>query len=242
MSVRSNPRSTAPVGSSSAAIEFKQEFTNSATAIASNDEAVSHILSRLDQLQSKITDQPETAAAPRAPRAAGDVHSRLSTLESIHEDALHRLSSKLDTLERQLSNNKEAEALMGKISTKFGAIENQLSAQKDAEALMSKIASKFTQVESRLQSATKLCDRVETLESRLSSDSDLHRRIQTLEAQLKPDPEQARILTRINSKLTELERNGRPAPPEREERVKFLQTRIEKLKELRSRYQEDDLA
>lgn len=291
MSIRSNPRPSQGQTPSSA-IDFRDEFvassTNAALA-ASQEETVSHILQRLDQLQSTIANAPEaTAPAPvaRTIRKAesGDLHSRLSALENINEDHLRRLGAKLDGLERQFSNNKEAEALMGRIATKFTAIESQLNANKDVDGLMNKIATKFSQVESKLQSATQLHDRVSELESKAQLHARLHDRISTLEsrikpdihsriaqleARLEPDPEQERILSRINSKLEILEQSARKqktvslgadfdrprssmdrARPsedmslgsnaEREERINFLQTRIEKLKELRSRYEMDE--
>jgi hypothetical protein len=307
MSIRSNPR-TATLASSAdstprAPINFKDEFVHSTAALAaSHDETVSHILSRLDMLQAKIQTQPETnnnnAQPQRAAQPQRDashisasmdqsVHSRLSSLESIHEDALHRLSSKLDQVERQLSVNKES------------------------ESLMNQIASRLTQVEPRLQSHANLIDRVVGLESKLSAhesklslQSDIHSRVRSLEAASQPDPEQERILMRINSKLDILEdqqRNSRKSAaimnsryePERQssheperrttfenerryehasnlsssfedrrssdvgsnnnnskthldadmdkqERAKYLQQRIEKLKELRGRYEMAD--
>jgi len=297
MSVRPNPRTSTISAAPSEAIEFKNDFVNSTAALAaSHDETVSHILQRLDQLQSKISNQPEAAAQQPVQLAArpiaqqkpagGDLHARLQTLENIHEGSLRTLNSKLDGLERQLSNNKEAEVLMGRIASKFSAIESQLGANKEADALMNKIATKFTQVEARLQSATQLGDRISQLESRFQTQSKLQDRIQALESQLKtavqpklyelesrlePSPEHDRILARINSKLEILEQNARSkksvslgatfddgprrvaetgpdsrseddaaftgSNADREERIKFLQSRIEKLRELRSRYE-----
>ena len=312
MSIRSNSNTlhSSIRGSPSSAIDFKDDFVNStAVFAASHDETVSHILQRLDQLQSKISTQsPEAPVAPKSvttnsrtatpSSGSGDLHSRISTLESIHEDTLHRLNSKLDTVERKLSDSKEAEVLMGKIASKFSAIESQLSANKEAEALMGKIASKFSQVEARLQSATQLDDRVTQLESRLMDrvsrvesrlpSSDLHSRVSKLESSMAPDPEQERILSRINAKLDQLEQRNKarleydeprsksrigseydeprsksrigseydePRPKsrlgseydeprgnklEREERIEYLQSRIEKLKELRSKYEMEE--
>ena len=141
---------------------------------------------------------------------------------------------------------------MGQISSKFSAIESRLKESKDAEALMSQISSKFSQVESRLQAATRLSDRVAAIEAK---HPDLHSRVTKLEAHLTPDPEQERILARINAKLDLLEQNARkssgsslgasydpkPSHSEHDERVKFLQNRIEKLKELRSRYESEEM-
>ena len=263
MSIRSNPRTlNASSSTPSSAIDFKDEFVNSPAALAqSHDETVSHILARLDQLQSKISNQSESTPAQQttvrtapvvARKEGGDLHSRLSALETIHETALQNLSSKLDRVERQFGANKEAEALMGQISSKFSAIESRLKESKDAEALMGQISSKFSQVESRLQAATRLSDRVAAIEAK---HPDLHSRVTKLEAHLTPDPEQERILARINAKLDLLEQNARkssgpslgasydpkPSHSEHDERVKFLQNRIEKLKELRSRYESEEM-
>jgi len=256
MSMRPKPSSNTN-STPSSAIEFKDEFVNSTASLAaSHDETVSHILSRLDQLQTKIAGQPESTTTPQqqtvrsvvtASRSKDDLHARLTTLESIHEDSLKRLSSKLDGLEKQLSVNKEAEVLMGRIASKFNTIESQLAANKEAESLMSQIATKFSQVETRLKSAVDLHDRVAEIESRTRSHSRLHDRVSTLESKLTPDPEQERIIERINSKLDILEQRKKPDAEtkqslganaeSREERIQFLQSRIEKLKELRSRYE-----
>lgn len=311
MSVRSSQK---PGSQTTGTIDFKEEFVNSPAALAANhDDTVNHILSRLDQLQSKIVGQSANDASSSVTLGssasnnssnnvnskvaavrksateggAGDLHSRLSALENIHEDSLRRLSVKLDGLEKQLSTNKEAEVLMGRIASKFGAIESQLNNNKEAEALMGRISSKFTQLESRLKSTAELHDRVSDLESRVGSHSrlserlstlesrvksDLHSRVCELESRLEPDPEQERILARINSKLDILERNAaakrngaslmseeprlsadyssrRSMDGERKlgaegeggpDRVKYLQERIGKLKELRAKYEQEE--
>ena len=134
---------------------------------------------------------------------------------------------------------------MGKISTKFGAIESQLNANKGAEALMNQIATKFTEVETRLKSAMQLSERVSELESRLSSrgGSEL-------------DPKQERLIASINSKLDLIERQrglkaGREtvalgadgmSMEERDARIKFLTTRVEKLTKLKEQYQHNELS
>ena len=286
MSVRSNNvRYNSSLNSSSTTpIDFKEEFSNSAAALAaSHDETVSHILSRLDQLQSKISNQPENSTTPpqqqlaasavktistAARKTDGDLNSRLQSLENIHENVLQRLNGKLDSLERRLSENKEAEKLMGQIATKFGHVEARLKENKDAEKLMSQIASKFSHIEAKLQSASRLQERVSDLESRIARTHapDLQKRVARLEAQAQPDPEHDRIIARINSKLDILERNKRQesmnagvksfegtskrsqaAPslsksmssPADEARMKELQARIEKLKILRNKYQNE---
>ena len=203
MSVRSNNvRYNSSLNSSSTTpIDFKEEFSNSAAALAaSHDETVSHILSRLDQLQSKISNQPENSTTPpqqqlaasavktistAARKTDGDLNSRLQSLENIHENVLQRLNGKLDSLERRLSENKEAEKLMGQIATKFGHVEARLKENKDAEKLMSQIASKFSHIEAKLQSASRLQERVSDLESRIARTHapDLQKRVARLEAQ-----------------------------------------------------------
>ena len=222
MSIRSSQTSKPSV--SNTAIDFKNEFVNSTAAFAaSHDQTVNHILSRLDQLQSKISTQPEPSQAPtriaaqRQPPASSDLHARLSVLEDVHENALQRLSSRFENVERKLTENREA------------------------EGLMSQIVSKFAQVESKLHSATLVGDRVAKVEAKLQS------RIAELESRLKPDPEQERLLTRINAKLDRLEEGGmaskrvEPSPTlvgaERADRINYLQDRIAKLNELKSKYQ-----
>jgi len=226
MSVRSSQK---PGSQSTGTIDFKEEFVNSPAALVANhDETVNHILSRLDQLQSKIVGQSvndasssvtlgssasnsssnvnsKVAAVRKSATEGGavDLHSRLSALENIHEDSLRRLSVKLDGLEKQLSTNKEAEVLMGRIASKFGTIESQLNNNKEAEALMGRISSKFTQLESRLKSTAELHDRVSDLESRVGSHSRLSERLSTLESRVKSD---------LHSRVCELESRLEPDP------------------------------
>ena len=244
-------------------IDFRDDFVNSAAVYAANtDETVSQIMQRLDQLQSKIASgESQQAAAPvpaaRAarPPSSGDITARVATLESIHEDTLARLGAKLDVVERKLNEQREVESLMGQISAKFSRIESQLNASKESEGLMNKVATKFSAVESRLQSATQLSDRVARIESRLGSHADLHTRVTKLESGLAPDPEQERLIARIGAKLDKLERSNTAVPQpvdrredqhaalgvasvdDREDRINYLQNRIEKLKELRGRYE-----
>jgi hypothetical protein len=240
MSVRTHVSKPSLASKPSTTIDFKSDFVNStAVFAASHDETVSHILTRLDQLQSKVSAQPEQTPTARAPRPpANDLHARIAALEDIHENALHKLDSKLDGVERKLSDTKEAESLMGRIASKFSNIESQLASNKESEALMSNIASKFALVENKLQSATQLSDRVVRLEG-------LQSRIAKLESHLKPDPEQDRILSRINSKMDQLERQQGSKTvdfvgSERDERINYLQERIGKLRELKAKYEIED--
>ena len=254
MSVRTNAAgSKAATAQQTPAIDFKTDFLHSTAALAANhDETVTHILHRLDQLQSKISTQPEdvaakpsssssTASIRPANRSGGDLHARLAALEDIHENALHRMGAKLEQVDRKLSDTREAEGLMGRIASKFTAIESQLKANKDSDELMTRIASKFSQVEDKLHSATQLSDRVARLES-----------------QLRSDPEHERLLTRINAKLDQLEaggvvKKGTPAVMAktnpatsmgaelgREERMGFLRDRISKLTELKAKYEMEE--
>jgi hypothetical protein len=268
MSIRANPRTATPLAASpQTPITFKDELVHSTAALAaSHDETVSHILSRLDQLQAKIQTQPESGAmaanastaatttrtaAAAQPCAIGptdtSVHARPASLENVHQDALHRLSSKLDAVERQLQANREN------------------------EGLMTQIASRLQQVEPRLQSHASMGDRLARIESQLQSHVS---RVNSLEARsAETDPNQARILARINAKLDILEEQNRSskrssevgvrkAEPDsrrsldtgssrmatqldpdmdKQERARFLQARIEKLKELRSKYENADM-
>jgi len=241
MSVRQNKPTAA--GAPSSTIDFKNDFTNTALA-ASQEETVNHIMSRLDQLQSKISTQAEAAppaAQPSSVRSvrtapSGDLHARLAALESVHEDSLKRLGTKLDTLETQLSVNKESEVLMNRIFTKFGAIESQLNANKGAESLMSQIATKFAEVETRLKSAMQLGDRMSALESRMNS-----------RASSELDPAQERLIASINSKLDIIEKQRGASgtvlgsegvsSDQRDARIKYLTTRVDKLTKLKEQYQ-----
>ena len=124
-------------------IDFRDDFVNStAVYAATTDETVSQIMQRLDQLQSKIgANEAAAAVAPAAaPRAAAtsssaaartpstDLHARVATLESVHEDTLRSLGVKLDGVERKLNEQREVESLMGQISSKFSRVESQLAA------------------------------------------------------------------------------------------------------------------
>ncbi len=143
---------------------------------------MSHILSRLDQLQAKIQTQPESGAmaanastaatttrtaAAAQPCAIGptdtSVHARPASLENVHQDALHRLSSKLDTVERQLQANREN------------------------EGLMTQIASLLQQVEPRLQSHASMGDRLARIESQLQSHVSRVNSLEALSAETAPE-------------------------------------------------------
>ena len=86
MSIRPTARST-PISAQSA-IDFKSEFVNSPAALAANhEETMGKLLSRLDQLQAKVTSQNDTDGAspvvrsvfktkPLAASATSDLHER----------------------------------------------------------------------------------------------------------------------------------------------------------------------
>ena len=279
MSIRANPRAATPNNNNASSpmtpITFKDEFLHTTAALAANhDETVSHILSRLDQLQAKIQTQPEqnnnnnaassstqrstvSSSAPSAQRSSAaptdaSVHARLATLENANEKVLDILSSKLD------------------------AVHSQLRVNRDSEALMTQIATRLQQVEPKLQSHANLGDRLSRIESQLQTHVG---RVSNLEARTdRPDPNQERILARINAKLDQLEvqqkhsrslgaadSRSRPEPVRavdsrrsldaggsgrqpmesemnKEERARYLQTRIEKLKELRNKYESSEAA
>ena len=64
MSVRPTPRST-PAAPAQTPIEFRSEFVNSPAAIQANhEETMGKLLSRLDQLQAKISTQGDSSPAP----------------------------------------------------------------------------------------------------------------------------------------------------------------------------------
>ena len=273
MSIRANPRNATPIAASpQTPISFKDEFIHSTAALAaSHDETVSHILSRLDQLQDKIQTQPENAANLSAQRSAtaatgtqatrtavptdNSVHARLASLESMHQDTLHQVYSKLGAVERQLQVNQESQTLITQIASRLQQVEPKLQSQ-------ASLGDRLSRIESQLQSHM---GRVNNLESRVASD--------------RSGPDQERILARINAKLDILEeqqRNARlsaarkpaaepraavssshhepssarrsldmgservaqmEADMDKQERAKFLQARIEKLKELRNKYE-----
>jgi hypothetical protein len=102
---------------------------------------------------------------------------------------------------------------------------------------------------------------VNRLESRLGSHSELHSRVNKLEASMAPDPEQERLISRISAKLDTLERGaklgsefrptarqgggddsllGAEMHHDREERINYLQGRIERLKTLRTKYEQEE--
>lgn len=276
MSIRANPRNATPIAASpQTPISFKDEFIHSTAALAaSHDETVSHILSRLDQLQDKIQTQPENAANLSAQRSAtaatgtqatrtavptdNSVHARLASLESMHQDTLHQVYSKLGAVERQLQVNQESQTLITQIASRLQQVEPKLQSQ-------ASLGDRLSRIEASLQSHV---GRVNSLESRAASDTS--------------GPDQERILSRINAKLDVLEeqqRNARlsaartpaaepraaassyrepssvrrsidtgservaqlDAEMDKQERAKFLQARIEKLKELRNKYESADV-
>ena len=236
MSIRS---SHGNAKNSSTAIEFSHDFQ--AASATKNDETVGQIMQRLDQLTNKIASQPE-----QAPRNPSDLQARVAALERIHEDTLQKLATKLEAVEKQAGQSRQAEALLGKISSKFNNLESKLEAHNENNTLIESLANKFSKIESRIQTANQLHDRVSRLESRIDSHSDHSARLAQLEAR-PVDPEQEKVLARIHSKLDQIDKQrGKPTPKfeeplgaENNDRIKYLQSRINKLKELRSRYDDE---
>jgi hypothetical protein len=149
---------------------------------------------------------------------------------------------------------------MTKVASKFSAVESRLQS-----ALQ--MGDRMSQLESRLEAHSELHSRMNRLESRLGTHSELHSRVNRLEASMAPDPEQERLISRISAKLDGLERarggeGGRSlgsqsirptarssdrddaflgaTADDREGRIGYLQGRIEKLKELRTRYEAEE--
>ena len=218
-------RSAAKPNPTQSTIDFRSEFTSSpAVMAAQHDEAVNTILSRLDQLQAKIngeTDGTTTAkktssgttsvvrtTSPTTATSNGELHARLSSLESIHEGALNRLSSKLGEVEKRLADNSNAEHLMGKI------------------------VSKFSTLETRLQSHAGLGDRVKRLEAHLESDPMQEEMLHRINSKL-DKIEDMQMKKGLRSTPTEPTRR---VDSSTEKEIRGLQDRLAALKELRSKY------
>ena len=260
MSLR--PRSSTPattLNAPAAPIEFKQDFTQSTAALAaSHDETVRSILSRLDSLQSKVAGAEELksvepaatkllarpkSAVPSKPLTttppAADLHARVSQLEAIHQDHLERLGAQLNAVEDHLLNNGTDNPTINEIAAKFGKIEKHiLSAQSD-NATINEIASKFDKIEGHVRNQTQLHDRIRGLETEVAS----------LRRVAEPHPDQERLLLKINARLDDWERSRSLAksgpslgarvsePNSTPDRAEYLASRIDKLKELRSKYE-----
>jgi predicted nucleic acid-binding Zn-ribbon protein len=266
MSARSTAKPSS-VAAPAAPIQFRDDFLSSSAALAaSNEESVRSILSRLDMLQSKVVSADEiapkaTTTTTTAPRAAklstapldtntSSLHARISQLESVHQDHLTRLGAQLSAVENQLIKNSGDNATMHEISAKFGQIESHIRNQGDSSERISRLESQLSSLQSRGSSSTELHARIRSLESEVSE----------LRTATEPHPEQESLLRRINSRLDDIEtKRGdsdylgarsseslKTAPAPRAapsssgvtaERQKYLAARIDKLKELRSRYE-----
>ena len=270
MSVRSIPKATT-LAAPAAPIQFREDFVHSTAALAaSHDESVRNILSRLDMLQSKVSaadEEPTTRprATPKSipsktptPTLAADatpsnLHSRITNLETIHQDHLTRLGAQLNAVEDQLSRNGENNPVIHEISSKFGQIESHVRQQSKLNDRINNLESQFASLtrssssstSTRNPSPTKLHARINSLESEVAS----------LRASTEPHPDQERLLRKINARLDEIEtkRAGRStlgsradeplqtaprsSPGVAADRQQYLAARIDKLKELRSRYE-----
>jgi hypothetical protein len=249
-------------------IQFRDDFLSSSAALAANnEESVRSILSRLDTLQSKVTSADEEAVTkPRSSTTTlaakssklstpletnpSNLHSRLSNLETIHQDHLTRLGAQLNAVENQLIKNSGDNATIHEISAKFGQIETHIRNQGDSHERLNKLETQFASLRSsaaRSSNSTELHSRIRSLESEVAE----------LRTSTEPHPEQESLLRRINSRLDEIEtkRSGSskfnlgsrssneissaPAPraSSNTDRQRYLAARIDKLKELRSRYE-----
>jgi hypothetical protein len=264
MSLRPRPSATATTLNAPAApIEFKQDFTQSTAALAaSHDETVRSILSRLDSLQSKVAGAEETksvveptaakllarpkSAVPSKPLTttppAADLHARVSQLEAIHQDHLERLGAQLNAVEDHLLNNGTDNPTINEIAAKFGKIEKHILNTQADNATINEIASKFDKIEGHVRTQTQLHDRIRGLETEVAS----------LRRVAEPHPDQERLLYKINARLDDWERSrslaksgpslgARVSEPLRSnaspDRAEYLASRIDKLKELRSKYE-----
>jgi hypothetical protein len=170
----------------------------------------------------------------------------------MHQDTLHRVHSKLDAVERQLQVNQESQSLITQIASRLQQVEPKLQSQ-------ASLGDRLARIESQLQSHV---GRVNSLESRVANDSsgpDQERILARINSKLDILEEQQR-----NARLAAARKPAEPragssyqepsarrsldtgsssraahmeADMDKQERAKFLQARIEKLKELRSKYE-----
>ena len=258
MSLRPTAKAT-PLTAPAAPIDFKPEFATSTAALAaSHDETVRSILSRLDSLQSKVagTDEVRSVSSkpPTAPTtlqsskpalttspstaSSADLHARVSKLENVHQDHLERLSTQLNAVESSLMDKQSEHSTINEIAAKFDTIENHVRNAPDARVI-NEIAAKFDRIESHVRNTAQLQDRIRGLESEVAS----------LRAATTPHPEQEHLLKKINSRLDDWERNKQSlgaratnespmsAGSDHVDRAEYLVARIDKLKELRSKYE-----
>jgi TolA-binding protein len=242
--------------SSSAALAASNE--ESVRSILSRLDMLQSKVVSADEIAPKATTTT-TTTAPRAAKLStapldtntSSLHARISQLESVHQDHLTRLGAQLSAVENQLIKNSGDNATMHEISAKFGQIESHIRNQGDASERISRLESQLSSLQSRGSSSTELHARIRSLESEVSE----------LRTATEPHPEQESLLRRINSRLDDIEtkRGGssdylgarsseslKTAPAPRAapsssgvtaERQKYLAARIDKLKELRSRYE-----
>ncbi len=163
-------------------------------------------------------------------------HHRVSALESVHEEALHTLGSKLGEVGAHLSDRSNAESVMQNIVGKFALLESKISSQ-------SELKDRIAHLESKLPDTFDLHSRIVHLEGKAPAHSVLTDRLSRLESQLlRPDPEHDRMITRINSKLDTIESTQRAklrGPAENDE-LRFFQDRVEKLTALRAKYAQEE--
>jgi len=252
MSLRPRPSAT-PLSAPAPPIEFKPEFATSVSALAaSHDETVRNILSRLDSLQSKVagTEEIRSVKSPAVPTtlqsskpalttasapSSTELHARVSQLENVHQDHLQRLSAQLNAVESSLMDKHAENATINEIAAKFDTIENHVRNAPDAKVI-NEIAAKFDRIETHVRNTAQLQDRIRGLESEVAS----------LRAASVPHPDQEHLLKKINARLDDWEKTkalGARATNESlmsadgGNRAEYLAARIDKLKELRSKYE-----
>ena len=233
MSIRPTNNTNTSRSSPAAAIDFKTEFTSSPAAVAANhDEAVNTILSRLDQLQAKINGENNTNSTDGSTKTTtatkssvvrttspatnntGDLHARLSSLESIHEGALNRLSSKVGEVEKRLAESAGSEHLMGKIVSKFSALET------------------------KLQAHAGLGERIQRLETQLKPDPMQEEMLHRINSKLDKIEDAQRKKGVLGSKATSSYRPQKSSSTEDE--IRELQERVSALRTLRAKYDNED--
>ena len=196
-----------PSTTTNAPIEFKHDFAKSVAAAAPPPTQDETVRNILSRLDSLQSKVIGNEELKSTdPSKPTDLHARVTQLESIHRDHLERLGAQ------------------------FNSVEDQLQRNNTDNAVIEQISSKFNKIESHIRSQSQLHDRIRSLESEVSS----------LRRAAEPHPDQERMLNKINARLDDWEQarslGSRVDSSADTDRAKFLAARIDKLKELRSKY------